>query len=305
MVDLLTEKIAKNPSDPELYFSRSKAHMAEQKYTAATQDIDSALVRDSLNTDYLLHRGNIYFLKNVTRQSRKDWDKCRKIDPSHIECRMKLAELYYTVGDYGHALEVVDEVLDIETNRPEALLLKGTTYRDMGKSEEAHQYLQRAIDERPEYLRALELQANLYAQEGNGLAVAYYQRALAITPNDANLYHGLAVFYKDRREFERAIQTYRQCIALNPQHKESYYAIGYVYLELQEVEKARDSFRQAIDISTDYPQAYFALAYCYELLGELANAEANYRAALSIRPDYAAASEGVRRISVLRNQQGE
>ena len=218
---------------------------------------------------------------------------------------MKLAELYFTVQDYDNALENIEEVLAIEVNKPEAFMLKGVCYRNMGKMEEAHKFLQAAIDEKPDYVRAIELQADLYASERNTLAIAYYQKAISLSPNDANLYHGLAVFYKDMREFEKAIEAYQQCVIVNPQSKESYYALGYIYLELNNVAKARDLFKQALDISTDYPQAYFALGYCYEQLGELANSEANYRAALSIRPDYAAATAGKNRVAKLRAEKGE
>jgi tetratricopeptide (TPR) repeat protein len=300
VIQKVTKAIEQEPNNALLYFERSKAYFADEKYTVAISDVDRAIALDSTETSYYLHRGNIHFKKNVTRYSKENWEKCKSLDLEETECRMKLAELYYTVGDLESALLNVNEVLDIVKNKPEMLLLKGLCYRNMDKPEKAHQYFQEAIDEKPDYSRAIEMQALLYAFENNPLAVAYYQRAISIAPNSSDLYHNLAVFYKNQGDFERAMGAYQQCILVNPQSKESYYALGYMYLEMEEVLKAKDFFAQAIDISTDYPQAYFALGYCYELLNELPNAEANYRAALSIRGDYAAARDGLTRISALR-----
>lgn len=300
VIQQVTRALESNPKKPELYFERSRAYLADEKYSASILDIDRAIALDSTKAKYYLHRGNIHFKKNVTRYSKEDWERCKTLDAKETDCRMKLAELYYTVQNLDAALLNINEVLALLPNKPEMLVLKGLCFRDQGDAKKAHKYFQYAIDEKPDYYRALEMQALLYAKEGNPLAVAYYKQAISVAPNMADLYHNLAVYYKNKQMFDKAIGAYQQCIMVNPQSKESYYALGYIYLELEETLKAKDFFAQAIDISTDYPQAYFALGYCYELLGELPNAEANYRAALSIRGDYAAAKDGLGRVSELR-----
>lgn len=85
--------------------------------------------------------------------------------------------------------------------------------------------------------------------EGNyGHAARYYERAVEVTPNDAEAWLGLAASYDRVRRFDLADRAYREAGRLVGDRAEYYNNVGYSYLLRGDPVKARINFLRAYEL---------------------------------------------------------
>jgi len=90
--------------------------------------------------------------------------------------------------------------------------------------------------------------------EGNyGRAQQFYQRAVELTPNDAEAWLGLAASYDRVRRFDLADRAYRQAAGLIGNRPEFYNNLGYSFLLRGDLVKARDYFLKAYELDPANP----------------------------------------------------
>ena len=95
--------------------------------------------------------------------------------------------------------------------------------------------------------RANEYFANRqYAQ-----AAQLYERLLALTPNDANVYNdlGLTLHYIGRST--EALRRLNEGVALDPQYQRIWLTLGFVNAQLGNVDQARMALTKATEVGTD------------------------------------------------------
>ena len=109
--------------------------------------------------------------------------------------------------------------------------------------------------------------ANLYQDSGMfEPAIEFYQRALAIVPDDANVLTDMGICYQEIQRFDEALAALRRAQASHPEHWQSLYNIVVVAgLRTGRFEEADAAMKRLQEINPDAPQ----LA---ELRGALANA---------------------------------
>ena len=97
-------------------------------------------------------------------------------------------------------------------------------------------------------------QAKNHFTEGNyGRALPFYQRAVEISPNDAEAWLGLAASYDHIRRFDLADRAYRHVSGFIGNHPEYYNNLGYSFLLRGDLAKARGYFLKAYEIDPDNP----------------------------------------------------
>ena len=120
-------------------------------------------------------------------------------------------------------------------------------------------------------------------------SLAPSQKAVELSPQDAEIHNNLATTLNELKQLEKAEASFRQAIALKPNYVEAHNNLGGTLLELGELDKAEGQFRKAINLRPDYAEAHNNLGLTLKELGRLEEAEASYRKAISLKPDYAKA----------------
>ncbi|HIE50925.1 MAG TPA: tetratricopeptide repeat protein [Armatimonadetes bacterium] len=70
------------------------------------------------------------------------------------------------------------------------------------------------------------------------LAIAFYERALELEPDNPDVHTDLGVMYLQLGEVEKARAHFKQAQTLNPQHPQSLFNLGVVYYQQGKKEKA-------------------------------------------------------------------
>ncbi len=60
-------------------------------------------------------------------------------------------------------------------------------------------------------------------------AISYYERAIELEPASAQIYHNLALTYKDIGEIEQAIAFYKKAITRDLTYAKAYYNLALAY----------------------------------------------------------------------------
>lgn len=120
-------------------------------------------------------------------------------------------------------------------------------------------------------------------------AVKANQKAVELSPEDAEAHSNLGVMLKELGRLEEAEASYTQAIALKPDYAEAHNNLGSTLMEMGRLNEAEDSYLQAIALKPDYAEAHNNLGSTLKGLNRLDEAEARYRKAIALKSDFAEA----------------
>lgn len=238
-----------------------------------------------LPTDDATHRikVGIEYLTTVIRRS-----------PRSAANYHKRAELYVALRDYDHALEDIEEALDISPSNGLFLLTRARVLRQLKKYDEALASARRAEvlqQDTPElYVLLGDLtqqkrqfrQAKLYlakalqmapydgeayfytglldARQGDTLSgIALMQRSLDLKPRFLPAYVELTTIHTRLREYDQAKEINRIGLKYFPKESQLHYARGEMYFTQKRLDSALISYRKAIHFdSTNYMADFYA-----------------------------------------------
>lgn len=100
---------------------------------------------------------------------------------------------------------------------------------------------------------------NAYYHRGEiDRAIADYDRAILLNPEDADAYNSRGAAYGNTGEISRAIIAFTKAIVLNLWHAGAYSNRGGLWLYLGEWEKAKADFRTAKGMGVDIPTLFYS-----------------------------------------------
>ena len=127
----------------------------------------------------------------------------------------------------------------------------------------------------------------LYGQSGrNSDAVDANQKAVVLSPQDAEAYNNLGAALKELGRLDETAASYKQATALKPDFAEARYNLGVTLLELGRLDEAESSCTRAIAFKPDFSEAHYNLGNTLKELGSLAEAEASFTRAIVLNPDF-------------------
>ncbi len=130
------------------------------------------------------------------------------------------------------------------------------------------------------FYSCLTIEQNNYWKE----PIAFYQRTLKYSPDQAKLYYNLGAAYYAKGEKEEAITSFTTATKDNPGYTQAYLNAGKVYESLNKKNEAKKFFKKAVEINPRYADAYLSLAAVYYGEREYAEAITLYKKALQINP---------------------
>ena len=118
-------------------------------------------------------------------------------------------------------------------------------------------------------------------------AVAKFQAAIELEPDDAGTHRNLGTAYLEQGKYEEAAAAYEKAIELDPDFGEAYGDLAGAYVNLGRLSEAIAAGEKAIELAPDYAMAYNNLGFAYYTQGMLDEAIAEYQEAIRINPDLA------------------
>jgi tetratricopeptide (TPR) repeat protein len=156
-----------------------------------------------------------------------------------------------------------------------------------GRVDEAIAFCQKALEIKPDLVRAHNNLGNALSQKGRvDEAIAHYQEALEINPDNVEIHINLGNALVQKGGVDEAIAQYQEALEIKPDSAESHYNLGNAFLQKGKEDEAISHFQSALQIKPDYAIAHYNLAIVLQQRGRVDEAITHYQEALEINPDY-------------------
>jgi tetratricopeptide (TPR) repeat protein len=116
-------------------------------------------------------------------------------------------------------------------------------------------------------------------------AIAEYEKALVMDPEDTLAYFGLGQVYQAQARREEAQAAYRQAIAACPENILARISLAGIYAAEGKTEEATSRYQEAIRLRPDYLASFEALGDLYRAQGEDGEAFRQYEKAIEFPPE--------------------
>lgn len=199
--------------------------------------------------------------------------------------RLKEAEQYFL-----HSLEMKKSTGKERLNMDWAISYNnlGAIYLDRGLNQQAERYYMMADSIDQNFTLSKRKISELYADIDGEKAALLLNKAIAISPFDAENYYYLAELYRkypiNKQSIETADSLYQKAIKLNPFNEWYYAGLGYLLLDRDEKEKALKLFEKAAEINRNSSDALYNLAFYYYRIDKNDSAIHYYTKALDQNP---------------------
>ena len=211
--------------------------------------------------------------------------------PGHPDGLHMLGLIAYRRGDFedaaGHIARAIAESGGISAHHANL----GLALRALGRTDDALESYQKAIDIDPANATALNDMGNLLADLGRlEDAVRAYQRALEADPGLALAHHNLGVALCGMGRPRKASVSHRKALQILPRYADALDGLGAALSELGDMEEAVAAFEDAIEAEPDHTSALANLASLFEETNRLDDAAAMAERCLAIDADHAFAN---------------
>jgi tetratricopeptide (TPR) repeat protein len=170
----------------------------------------------------------------------------------------------------------------------EELNRRGIALARQGRLDEAVASFQRAVQMKPDDAVAYGNWGLALTMQGKpDEALACYRRALELKPDFAEGYSNLGRLWMDQGRIEEALACFRRALELKPEFAEAHNRLGRALQQQGKLEEAAASYRRALQSSPAFAEAHLNVGNIFKEQGRLDQAVASYHRALELKPDYA------------------
>ncbi|MFN4151836.1 MAG: tetratricopeptide repeat protein, partial [Candidatus Sericytochromatia bacterium] len=211
-------KIHESEKVKEHWYAIAQSLEDEKQFQFAEQ-VYSAII-DLLpgETQAYLGRCVANLVQNKSIKALEDLATAKKYAIS-VEDRIKIAMLYFQIGQAYQAKTILDEILQSSPENYEANLYKASLEQSEGNIDAANSILVKMVDLYPEDNKAIIQLANLMlANNNNDEAIEQYNKALQIDSNNAYIPYALSICYLNKGDKNKATEYLDQAIKLEPEN---------------------------------------------------------------------------------------
>ncbi|GJM28048.1 MAG: hypothetical protein DHS20C17_06830 [Cyclobacteriaceae bacterium] len=199
------------------------------------------------------------------RKARIAFEQCLELDPTHVEARAALAEIFFRNAEYDFALEQVNTALQLDTYRPYSNYVAGNIYRaqgDYSNAMESFGWAARSLDFRSAaYTQMSELAfAKGRVLEAEDLA----NKALSFNTANISALQLLTVLYRRTNRPDKAKNTLSRLMEIDPLNHLGHFELSKYHTDYHLEEHFRSELVE---------QTYLELAISYFNMGQYPEAK--------------------------------
>jgi choline-sulfatase len=209
----------------------------------------------------------------------------RDIDPGMYVVPFSLGEAAMAEQKWEEAAVEFQKCLELNPHFDQAMLGLARALGFQGKTEEAKQWIRKAIQYNAESYRAWYQLGSLEARSDKQAAISDYEKAVSIQENFAPLQRDLGMLQFEGGNYAEAAKHLSQAAALGINDAVLFNDLGIAYSRTGRQRKAIESYQQALRLDPKLAQAHLNLGYAYEQLKQNSLAEQEYQKACQLKAE--------------------
>lgn len=194
--------------------------------------------------------GRILFLDKKHAEARTHLEKALSLDPKSADVYGKLGQMFYGMDQYEEAAKSLKKALELSPQTDWIDLQLGDTY--------------------------------FYGLKNREEGGRYYQLAVAKNASDPRAHYGLALYYRYKNEYKKAIEHLQKATTLDFKNKRYKRELEDVSSEKFEIAKAVQKYQKAIERNPQDPNAVTQLGRFYQRWGKFEQAEEQFKKAVQL-----------------------
>lgn len=292
-IDQLTQRIASNPKDAQLYFARAQSYAQQEGYDEAIADLAKAMSIDSTNLEYHHFLADVYLQYAQSYRAILTLQRAVNLYPDDIPTKLKLCKFHIILTQYPEALKVVQQILEKDPQSAEAYFLMGLTFQEEGKTDNAINAFQTAVENDPDLIDGWIILGQLFQAKKDPRALQYFDNAIRLDTANIAAHHTRANYLQQSGQLEEAIAAYRKISIMNPGYSDAYFNTGLAYLELDSIQKAYQHFNLVVKTEPTNALGYYYRGITAQLKGQVEKAKQDFQQSLSFDPELKEATQAL------------
>ncbi|MBI5653155.1 MAG: tetratricopeptide repeat protein [Chloroflexi bacterium] len=278
-----------------IYFLRASVLVDQNRLSDAAADLEKSIAR---KPDLAEAHHNLAIVYAETCNPARQIDRAiaeaeiaARLAPSNARMHRLLGDLYRLTGKTDQAIAELQTAVKLDPNDAPAYEMLSTlqTGADAQASRQTAAALrEKAISSSSDALSARLALGDAYlAINELDKALAEFQAAQKIAPNDARIQRGLASVYFWKKDFAAAERAAQSAAQLAPRDASTHMMLGLLYHEQGKPPAAMDEMKQAAKLDACLADAHLVLGGLYYTRNDYANALNEYQTAATIDPQNA------------------
>ena len=258
----------------EYFFLRAKSFLILGNIKEGIDDINKILENDPQNDKALVLLAKVLSNQGKEKEGASLMWKAYKINPNNQEVKtftntmkklmdevLKEANLNVLKGRYKTGLLLSVKALKIYPNHPEALLLRSSIFKSLGKYNESIMDLNKAL---------------MFSNETNDEIKEMIKNSLN------SIYNDLSLEYLNANNCDLAMKFINNALQINPEDVVAHFNKGDCYLKLKDIINAKEEYFTCLELDENFNEAKLRLSTVYYKLAILSYNSKDYDEALQL-----------------------
>ncbi|NHZ42600.1 tetratricopeptide repeat protein [Massilia aquatica] len=276
--------VAAFPQDPMIVCLQAHVFAAQQRWSDAAP-IYAALLSQISDPDLAFSLATCQFWLGQHQAALDTMAPFERAPDLPAATVTLLVRANHHIGNTARAIELIEQHEARLSADPVFLAAASLAYADSNKGAEAIRLSEAALAHGARPLEALVVSATLCLEDADADgALALFQEALALNPQEGRIWNGLGMANLLKRDFPAAGQQLERAAELMPSNIANWTSLGWCRVMSNQPAKADAAFSRALELNPDMSETHGSIAFVAALRGERVAAEAALQRALRLNP---------------------
>jgi tetratricopeptide (TPR) repeat protein/S1-C subfamily serine protease len=284
---ILSIPVPQGNADARLWIERGNQLWRLRRYDEAVQAFERAIAQ---KPEFFIDLA--YYGKGLALGGSKQFKAAAaalelavKANPKFVPAWDYLSLVYRELQQLDKALDAINQAIKLEDGNPNLYNQKYWVLLNLKRYAEAELAINQAIKLSPSPAFYNNRGLVYLDQKKWDLALADYNKAIAINPNYADAYNIRGTVYLNQKKWDLAVADLNKAIELNPDNSLTYTVRGAVYTQQQKLDLALADYNKAIELNPNDAQGYTGRAFVYLDQKKWDLAMPDYSKAIAINPN--------------------
>jgi tetratricopeptide (TPR) repeat protein len=256
---------------------------ANQAVQYANQGVMAKSDSARVKTYMFIYLGYTYESKSPT-MARSYFNQAARLEPDFYRGHYESGRVLFLEKKYAEAQTPLEKALNLDPKSADIYGKLGQMFYGMDQYEEAAKSLEKALAMSPQtdWLHLQLGDTYFYGLKNREEGGRYYQQAVSKNGSDPKAHYGLALYYRYKNEYKKAVEHLEKATTLDYKNKRYQRELKAVSSEKFEIAKAVQKYQKAVERNPKDPHSVTQLGRFYQRWGKFEQAEEQFKKAVQL-----------------------